>query len=98
MVQEDWKRKTISNLQLETIVYAMQRFEGPRLQNGDRAGFFLGDGAGVGKGRQISSLIKEMWLKGACSVATSCLVPQKMSYWTYIPNNHAPQTQCKPQT
>ena len=26
---------------------------------GERAGFFLGDGAGVGKGRQIAALIKE---------------------------------------
>lgn len=29
---------------------------------GARAGFFLGDGAGVGKGRQIAALIKEYWL------------------------------------
>ena len=26
---------------------------------GNRAGFFLGDGAGVGKGRQIAAIIKE---------------------------------------
>lgn len=54
----------MSNLQLETVIYAMQRYEGPRLPDGARAGFFLGDGAGVGKGRQIAALIKEMWLKG----------------------------------
>jgi hypothetical protein len=30
---------------------------------GARAGFFLGDGAGVGKGRQIAALIKEYWLR-----------------------------------
>jgi hypothetical protein len=30
--------------------------------SGARAGFFLGDGAGVGKGRQIAALIKEYWL------------------------------------
>jgi hypothetical protein len=29
---------------------------------GARAGFFLGDGAGVGKGRQIAALTKEYWL------------------------------------
>jgi hypothetical protein len=28
---------------------------------GHRAGFFLGDGAGVGKGRQIAALIKQHW-------------------------------------
>ena len=31
---------------------------------GERAGFFLGDGAGVGKGRQIAGLIKEFWATG----------------------------------
>ncbi len=28
---------------------------------GSRKAFFLGDGAGVGKGRQIAALIKEYW-------------------------------------
>ena len=28
------------------------------LANGQRAGFFIGDGAGVGKGRQVSTLYK----------------------------------------
>ena len=27
-------------------------------------GFFLGDGAGVGKGRQIAGIIYEYWLQG----------------------------------
>jgi P-loop containing NTP hydrolase pore-1 len=31
---------------------------------GKRAGFFLGDGAGVGKGRQIAALIKDYWAQG----------------------------------
>ena len=31
---------------------------------GPRAGFFLGDGAGVGKGRQIAALLKECWARG----------------------------------
>ncbi|XP_071730329.1 protein FORGETTER 1 isoform X1 [Rutidosis leptorrhynchoides] len=34
------------------------------LQNGSRAGFFLGDGAGVGKGRTIAGLIWENWHHG----------------------------------
>lgn len=54
----------ISNAQLETVTYAMQRFTGERLEDGSRAGFFLGDGAGVGKGRQIAAAIKEMWGRG----------------------------------
>jgi hypothetical protein len=29
---------------------------------GSRPGFFLGDGAGVGKGRQIAALVKDYWL------------------------------------
>ena len=31
---------------------------------GARAGFFLGDGAGVGKGRQIAAMIKEEHARG----------------------------------
>ena len=54
----------LSSLQLESIVYACQRFEGPRLADGSRAGFFLGDGAGVGKGRQIAGLAYEHMLTG----------------------------------
>lgn len=32
--------------------------------SGSRAGFFLGDGAGVGKGRQIAAMIKEEHKRG----------------------------------
>lgn len=39
-------------LQLETIAYACQRHE-TILPSGQRAGFFLGDGVGLGKGRQV---------------------------------------------
>lgn len=63
-MQKDWETKVISNAQLETVTYAMQRFTGERLEDGSRAGFFLGDGAGVGKGRQIAATIKEMWGRG----------------------------------
>ena len=71
--------QTLSSLQIESICYAWQRFEGPRLpplpkkapEAGEdpsphpppskwaRHGFFLGDGAGVGKGRQIAGCIHE---------------------------------------
>lgn len=63
-MQGEYENKIISNAQLETVVYALQRFSGPPLDGGYKAGFFLGDGAGVGKGRQISALVKEMWRKG----------------------------------
>lgn len=43
-------RGELSSAQLETVVYANQRFNGQLLQDGCRPGFFLGDGAGVGKG------------------------------------------------
>jgi hypothetical protein len=34
------------------------------LADSSRAGFFLGDGAGVGKGRTIAGLIWENWKRG----------------------------------
>ena len=40
-------------MQLESIVYACQRHE-RMLPDKQRAGFFIGDGAGVGKGRTIA--------------------------------------------
>ncbi|XP_021767573.1 protein FORGETTER 1-like isoform X2 [Chenopodium quinoa] len=52
--------KALSCLQLETLVYASQRHL-QHLPNGERAGFFIGDGAGVGKGRTIAGLIWENW-------------------------------------
>lgn len=50
----------LSCLQIETLVYACQRHL-QHLPNGSRAGFFIGDGAGVGKGRTIAGLIWENW-------------------------------------
>ena len=43
-------------VQLESIVYACQRHE-RMLPDNQRAGFFIGDGAGVGKGRTIAGRI-----------------------------------------
>ncbi|KAG8066204.1 hypothetical protein GUJ93_ZPchr0004g38165 [Zizania palustris] len=57
------KTKALSCLQIETLVYACQRHH-YHLPTGDRAGFFLGDGAGVGKGRTIAGLIWENWQQG----------------------------------
>ncbi|CAH9053117.1 unnamed protein product [Cuscuta epithymum] len=50
----------LSCLQIETLVYASQRHH-QHLPDGTRAGFFVGDGAGVGKGRTIAGLIWENW-------------------------------------
>ncbi|KAL2089612.1 hypothetical protein ACEWY4_014300 [Coilia grayii] len=53
----------LSALQLEAIIYACQQHE-VILQNQQRAGFLLGDGAGVGKGRTVAGIILENHLKG----------------------------------
>uniref|UniRef100_A0A453SMS4 Uncharacterized protein n=1 Tax=Aegilops tauschii subsp. strangulata TaxID=200361 RepID=A0A453SMS4_AEGTS len=55
--------RALSCLQIETIVYACQRHL-HHLPTGARAGFFIGDGAGVGKGRTIAGLIWENWQQG----------------------------------
>ncbi|XP_062012152.1 protein FORGETTER 1 [Rosa rugosa] len=55
--------KALSCLQIETLVYACQRHL-QHLPSGVRAGFFVGDGAGVGKGRTIAGLIWENWHHG----------------------------------
>ncbi|KAF4389035.1 hypothetical protein F8388_026764 [Cannabis sativa] len=52
--------KALSCLQIETLVYACQRHL-HHLPSGARAGFFVGDGAGVGKGRTVAGLIWENW-------------------------------------
>eukprot|EP00889_Picochlorum_renovo_P002185 jgi/Picre1/29215/NNA_004607.t1 len=51
----------LSDAQMESVVYANMRF---RMQDRPRPGFFLGDGAGVGKGRQIAAMIKQHWHDG----------------------------------
>ncbi|CAG9558910.1 unnamed protein product [Danaus chrysippus] len=53
----------LSALQLEAVVYASQAHE-HTLPDGTRAGFLIGDGAGVGKGRTIAGIIFENYLKG----------------------------------
>lgn len=53
----------LSALQLEAIVYACQAHNN-FLPDGSRAGFLVGDGAGVGKGRTIAGIINENYEKG----------------------------------
>lgn len=50
--------------QLETVAYASQMFEQHLPTTNYRRGFFLGDGAGVGKGRQLAGIMFESWSKG----------------------------------
>jgi hypothetical protein len=50
----------LSAIQLERVIYAGQRHE-QRLPDGSRAGFFVGDGTGVGKGRVLAGIIADNW-------------------------------------
>ncbi|KAL5003970.1 hypothetical protein ScPMuIL_017426 [Solemya velum] len=53
----------LSCLQLEGILYACQRHQ-IILPDEQRAGFFIGDAAGVGKGRQIAGIIFDNFVRG----------------------------------
>lgn len=53
----------LSEAQLETVIYAGQAHE-QTLAEGERRGFFIGDGTGVGKGREISGIILDNWRQG----------------------------------
>lgn len=53
----------LSALQLEAITYACQQHE-ILLPSGQRAGFLIGDGAGVGKGRTVAGIIVENYVRG----------------------------------
>ncbi|KAG8237954.1 hypothetical protein J437_LFUL016299 [Ladona fulva] len=66
---------SLSALQLEAVVYASQQHE-HFLPDGTRAGFLIGDGAGVGKGRTISGIIYENYLKG-----------RKRAIWVSVSND-----------
>jgi len=50
----------LSTIQLERIIYAGQRHE-QRLPDEARAGFYVGDGTGVGKGRILAGIIADNW-------------------------------------
>lgn len=53
----------LSDAQLENISYAGQAHE-QTLSNGQRKGYFIGDGTGVGKGRQLAGIILDNWNSG----------------------------------
>lgn len=65
----------LSALQLEAVVYASQAHE-HTLPDGTRAGFLIGDGAGVGKGRTIAGIIFENHLRG-----------RKRALWVSVSND-----------
>jgi hypothetical protein len=56
-------RGKLSQLQLEGVLHACSKHQ-ELLPAGERAGFFIGDGAGVGKGRQISGIILDNYARG----------------------------------
>lgn len=53
----------LSIAQLEAVVYAGQAHS-DFLPSGERRGFFIGDGTGVGKGREIGGIILDNWRQG----------------------------------
>ena len=53
----------LSRLQLEGVLHACSKHQS-FLADGTRCGFFLGDGAGVGKGRQISGMVLDNYARG----------------------------------
>ena len=59
-----FKNHLLSGPQLETVAYACQAHETMLPDKKRRKGFFLGDGAGVGKGRQIAGMFLENWVRG----------------------------------
>ncbi|XP_008559956.1 protein strawberry notch isoform X4 [Microplitis demolitor] len=73
--EETIKSGALSALQLESITYASQQHE-HLLPDGTRAGFLIGDGAGVGKGRTIAGIIFENYLKG-----------RKRAIWVSVSND-----------
>lgn len=56
-------KNNLSDAQVVSVVYAGQAHE-QKLPSGERKGFFIGDGTGVGKGRQISGIILDNFLQG----------------------------------
>lgn len=57
------KEGILSAAQLENVVYAGQAHS-QLLADARRKGFFIGDGTGVGKGRQIAGIIMDNFLQG----------------------------------
>ena len=56
-------KNNLSDAQLVTVTYAGQAHS-QNLPDGRRKGFFVGDGTGVGKGRQIAGIILDNFMQG----------------------------------
>jgi len=65
----------LSAVQLEAVTYACQQHE-QFLPDSNRAGFLVGDGAGVGKGRTIAGIIYENYCRG-----------RKRAVWVSVSND-----------
>ena len=59
----DVVKNNLSDAQMVTVTYAGQAHE-QKLPDGRRKGFFIGDGTGVGKGRQIAGIILDNFMQG----------------------------------
>ena len=59
----DVVKNNLSDAQMVTVTYAGQAHE-QKLPDGRRKGFFVGDGTGVGKGRQIAGIILDNFMQG----------------------------------
>lgn len=66
------EQRLLSGLQLESIVYACQRHQ-QWLPDKSRGGFFIGDGAGVGKGRTIAGQLCGAFSCQARGLVCACL-------------------------
>ncbi len=62
-IPTDVAQNNLSKEQMVSVVYAGQAHE-QLLPDGKRKGFFIGDGTGVGKGRQISAIILDNYMQG----------------------------------
>lgn len=56
-------KNNLSDAQMVTVTYAGQAHN-QMLPDGSRKGFFIGDGTGVGKGRQIAGIILDNFMQG----------------------------------
>jgi hypothetical protein len=54
----------LSDAQLDVVAYAQQAHERMLPDEKTRMGFFVGDGTGLGKGREISGIILNNWRQG----------------------------------
>ncbi len=84
------KSGDLSLAQLESVVYAGQAHN-QKLVNGETKGFFIGDGTGVGKGREISGIIMDNFNKGKNKAVwiskSASLYEDAIRDWTGIGGN-----------